>query len=232
MAAGVIDESLIIAARAVCGHYTEHDLGHIGRTIPHFSSQHVIWQLRHWHNAADHQRHQRGRITALPRVLLGPFAFDLITYLESIEQRVEAAYAELVVFGGKPRLQCVGDKLDADTWQIVLHDEFCSPTAEIAKLEAAMQAHAALPLIFANGDYRGWFVPVELTETYRTTTPMWMEATLQLKEHVLSPVLVTQKRNPGRLKSLPVTAKRRSPHPPQKRKAPKRARTAPVCARE
>lgn len=82
-------------------------------------------------------------------MLLGPFAFDLITYLESIEQRVEAAYAELVLFDGKPLLQCVSDKLDAYTWQIVLHDGFCSPAAEIAKLEAAMQVHPTLPLIFA-----------------------------------------------------------------------------------
>lgn len=75
----------------------------------------------------------RGRISALPHVLLRPIAFDLITYLEGMERHVEGDYAELVVFGGKPRLQCVGDKLDADTWQIVLHDEFCSPATEITK---------------------------------------------------------------------------------------------------
>lgn len=175
----------------------------------------------------------RGRIAALPHVLLGPITFNLITYLEGMERRVESDYAEMAVLGGKPRLQCVGDKLDAYTWQIVLHDGFCSPATEIAKLEAAVRAHAALPLIFANGDYMGWFVPVELTETYRAThadgTPMWMEATLQLKEHVLPPVLVEQKTQPKAAEKPAAGGKTKKPASTQKRKAPKRARTAPVC---
>lgn len=107
------------------------------------------------------------------------------------------------------------------------------PATEIAKLEAAVRAHAALPLIFANGDYMGWFVPVELTETYRAThadgTLIWMEATLQLKEHVLPPVLVEQKTQPKAAEKPAAGGKTKKPASTQKRKAPKRARTAPVC---
>ena len=148
-------------------------------------------------------------------MLLGPIAFDLIIYLEGMERRVEADYAELAVLGGK---------LDAYTWQIVLHDGFCSPAAEITKLEAAVRAHAALPLIFTNGDYMGWFVPVELTETYRATMPTALpcgwKSRYSLRNMCCRLCWLSRRRNPRLQKSLQPAAKRKSPPLPKNARRP------------
>ena len=175
----------------------------------------------------------RSRVASHQHALLGPIMFSLITYMDGLERRVSAEYAELTVFGGKPRLQAVGDKLDEYTWNIVLHAGFCSPVAEIEKIEAAVRAHEALPLVFANGDYKGWFVPVEVSQTYRATsangTPLWLEATLTLREHVLPPVLVEQKTEPKAAEKPGSNGKPKKPAQTKRRAAPKRATSAPMC---
>ena len=175
----------------------------------------------------------RSRVASHQHVLLGSIMFSLITYMDGMERRVAADYAELAVFGGKPRLQAVGDKLDEYTWNIVLHAGFCSPAAEIEKIEAAVRAHEAMPLVFANGDMKGWFVPVEVSQTYRATsadgTPIWLEATLTLKEHVLPPVLVEQKKEPKAAEKPGRNGKPKKPAQTKKRAAPKRSPSAQMC---
>ena len=175
----------------------------------------------------------RSRVASHQHALLGPIMFSLITYMDGLERRVSAEYAELTVFGGKPRLQAVGDKLDEYTWNIVLHAGFCNPVAEIEKIEAAVRAHEAMPLVFANGDMKGWFVPVEVSQTYRATsadgTPIWLEATLTLKEHVLPPALVEQKKEPKAAEKPGRAGKPKKPAQTKKRAAPKRATSAPMC---
>lgn len=176
----------------------------------------------------------RSRIAAQQHVLLGDMAFNLITYLEGLEYKVEADYAEIPILGGKPRLQCVGDKLDEYTWQIVLHAGYCLPAVELARIEDAVRAHEALPLIFANGDYKGWFVPVSIAPTYRATTqdgtPIWVEASMTLKEHVLPPVLVEQqKKSPKAAEKAGKQGKTTKPAQTKNRKAPKRPASSPAC---
>ena len=174
----------------------------------------------------------RSRVASHQHALLGDIPFNLVTYMDGMERRISADYAELAVMGGKPRLQFVGDKLDEYTWQIVLHAGFCNPVAEVAKLEGAVRAHTGMPLVFANGDFKGWFVPTELSQTYRASsqdgTPIWLEAQLTLREHVLPPVLVQAAPEPVAAENPGPNGKPKKPFKTKRRTPPKRSRKAPV----
>ena len=174
----------------------------------------------------------RSRVASHQHALLGDIPFNLVTYMDGMDRRIAAEYAEIPIMGGKPRLQFVGDKLDEYTWQIVLHAGFCSPSAELAKLEGAVRGHQALPLVFANGDFKGWFVPTELSQTYRASsqdgTPIWVEAQLTLREHVLPPVTVQAAPEPVAAEKPGAAGKPRKPASAKKKKAPARPKTARV----
>jgi hypothetical protein len=53
-----------------------------------------------------------------------------------------------------------------------------------------------LPLVFANGDYKGLFVPADVRVTTRQLmrdgTPIWIEADLTLREYVAPVVLAEE----------------------------------------
>ena len=63
------------------------------------------------------------------------------------------------------------------------------------KMRGAITRHEALLLVFANGDYKGWFVPTERVTTrcvMRDGTLIWMEAELTLREYVRPVVLIEE----------------------------------------
>ena len=128
--------------------------------------------------------------------ILGDIPFDLITYFSGVEEKYAAEFAEHALIEGKPRLQWTGNKLDEQSWSIVLHAGFCDPNHELQKLKGVLARHEALPLIYANGDYKGWFVPTELSitshQTMRDGTIVWIDAKLTLREYVVPKVLVEQ----------------------------------------
>lgn len=163
-------------------------------------------------------------------VLLGDIAFDLITYFEGADETFGGDYVEHGTMGGKPRLQCVGDKLNEIKWAIVLHAGFCDPETEVLKLREACARHEALPLVYANGDYRGQFVPVDGSVSTRQTmsdgTLVWVEASLSLKEYVRPPEL------PEQVASQPAVAAKKSngkkPAKAGKHTAKKRAASKPA----
>lgn len=128
--------------------------------------------------------------------LLGEIAFNLVTHFEGIDARFSANYAEHALIEGKPRLQRVGDNLDEFTWDMVFHAGFCQPELEMLKLRSAVAQNEALPLVFANGDYKGLFVPVDASVTSRQTmrdgTLIWVDARLTLREYVLPVVLAEE----------------------------------------
>ena len=129
-------------------------------------------------------------------VLLGEISFDLITYFDGEDESFGGEYAEHGLIGGKPRLQTVGDKLDEINWQIVLHAGYCDVESEMLKLRQAVKEKKGMALVYANGDYRGTFVPVEGAITKKATTrdgsAIWVEATLKLREFVAPPTLAEQ----------------------------------------
>jgi phage protein U len=128
--------------------------------------------------------------------LLGDIAFNLITHFEDISESSSANFAEHALIEGKPRLQWVGDNLDEINWRMMLHAGFCQPALEMLKIKAAIARHEALPLIFANGDYKGYFVPIDVRvatkQLMRDGTLVWVEADLTLREYVLPVVLVEE----------------------------------------
>ncbi|MDR2451851.1 MAG: phage tail protein [Candidatus Accumulibacter sp.] len=128
--------------------------------------------------------------------LLGDIAFSLITHFEGIGENFSAHFAEHALIEGKPRLQWVGDHLDEVRWSMVLHAGFCQPALEMLKIKAAIARHEALPLVFANGNYLGRFVPTDLSVTtkqlMRDGTLIWVEAELTLREYVQPAVLTEE----------------------------------------
>jgi phage protein U len=128
--------------------------------------------------------------------LLGDISFNLITHFEDINETFSSNFAEHALIEGKPRLQWVGDNLDEINWHMVLHAGFCKPAMEMLKIKAAIARHEALPLIFANGDYKGYFVPTDVRaatkQLMRDGTLIWVEADLTLREYVRPVVLVEE----------------------------------------
>src|SRR5208282_3162448 len=67
-------------------------------------------------------------------------------------------YAEQRVAQARPRLQWLADDLMTIRLELLLHQSFTEPAASLLVLRQAAATHAALPLIFGNGDFRGYFV--------------------------------------------------------------------------
>lgn len=167
------------------------------------------------------QEMTRTRGSVSQHALLGNIPFSLITYFEGMEAKFSAEYAEHALIEGKPALQWTGDKLDEISWEIAFHAGYCDPETELLKLRQAVRDHKALPLVFANGDYKGYFVPAEASVTSRMLsaggTAIWIEAKLTLREYVRVAALVerktaqaAEKQGTGGAKK-PAKTKRRTP---------------------
>ena len=161
----------------------------------------------------------RSRGGVSQHALLGNIPFSLITYFEGIETKFAADYAEHALIEGKPRLQWTGDKLDEISWEIVLHAGFCDPESELLKLRQVVSEHKALPLVFANGDHKGYFVATEVSVTSRQVMrdggAIWIDARLTLREYVVPSARMEQ------TQTQPATAAEQ----PTKGKPKKRAKT-------
>ncbi len=90
--------------------------------------------------------------------LLGEIPFAVIGSPEALESRRRFEYAEQRVIEDRPRLQWVGDGLEALALAMLFHASFTDPAAQYAALLAAAQDHQARPLVFGNGVFRGFFV--------------------------------------------------------------------------
>jgi hypothetical protein len=70
----------------------------------------------------------------------------------------------------------------------MLHASFTDPGAELAVLRSTAAAHQALPLVFGNGGFRGFYVidsiAVRSQQSSSTGTPIAIGVTLSLKEWV------------------------------------------------
>lgn len=176
----------------------------------------------------------RSQIDTSPYMLLGDVSFSVLTYVKGSETHKAADYAEHKLFGGKPRLQFVGDALDEITWSLLLHASLCDPEAELQKLEQLLASHAAAPLFTGNGDYKGTFVVTKCTLTTRWTfddgTLIALEATVDLKEYVMPPVPVQQTASQTPVAAQQSTASGAQNPPGTVTATPTpRPTTAPVC---
>jgi phage protein U len=89
---------------------------------------------------------------------LGEILFEVVGSPERLESVRDYDFAEHRVVEGRPRLQWVGNGLERLKLELMMHSSFSNPAAQVALLRATAAAHRALPLVFGNGGFRGFFV--------------------------------------------------------------------------
>jgi phage protein U len=94
--------------------------------------------------------------------VLGEIVFDVLSSPETLEVSQTWDYAEQRVIEDTSRLQWVGDRLQTITLDLMFHAAFTDPATQLASLIAAASDHSARPLVFGNGDHRGFFVVVSI----------------------------------------------------------------------
>jgi phage protein U len=89
---------------------------------------------------------------------LGEIQFEVVGSPEGYESAGAYGFDEQRVIESKPRLQWVGDELERLNFELMWHSSFTNPAAQLALLRATAAQHQALPLVFGNGGFRGFFV--------------------------------------------------------------------------
>jgi phage protein U len=90
--------------------------------------------------------------------VLGDIPFQVVGSPEAFSDSRSYDYAEHRVVQARPRLQWLADDLMTIRLEMLLHRSFTEPAASLLILRQAAATHIALPLIFGNGDFRGYFV--------------------------------------------------------------------------
>jgi phage protein U len=119
-----------------------------------------------------------GSIPFGSNLLVGPIGNDITR---------QNTWAEHAVTRGKPVLQEIGSELDTQSFDFFFDETFCSPSAELVKLEAAFALKTPLPLVFGNGVYLGKRYVVDalditVKKTGQTGRLVRVEATISLLE--------------------------------------------------
>jgi len=126
-------------------------------------------------------------------------------------------YAEHAVIEGKPLLQYTGSGLDATNIQVRFHVDYCKPGEELKRLKAEAEKHQALPLLFANGTYKGRYVIEKIDVTTETTADdgslISADVKISLKEFADPSPLETKKKQ----KPKPAVKKPGKPRPKAKK---------------
>ncbi len=142
---------------------------------------------------------------------LGDIKFELITYFNKFELTKSFNYAQHDVIEGKPKLQFVGDGLDAVAIGLNFHRKFCQPRDEWQRLNDTARTHEALDFIFGNGEYKGKFVVEELVLVYEQTDSQGevdsLQAELKLKEWAEDQIIGTRRETPKAVKNGAVVKK-------------------------
>jgi phage protein U len=90
--------------------------------------------------------------------ILGDIPFQVVGSPESLSDSRGYDYAEHRVIQDRPVLQWLADDLETIQLEMLLHQSFTNPAANLLLLLQAAETHAALPLVFGNGYFRGYFV--------------------------------------------------------------------------
>lgn len=94
---------------------------------------------------------------------LGEIAFEVVGSPETFDSARRYDFAEHRVIESKPRLQWLGTDLERLRLEMMLHSSITNPAVQLEILKAAAAAHRALPLVFGNGGFRGFFVIEAIT---------------------------------------------------------------------
>jgi phage protein U len=118
--------------------------------------------------------------------VLGDILFEVVGSPETFESSREYDFAEHRVVESAPRLQWLGNGLERLKLEVMLHSSFTDPSAQLSLLKATAAAHRALPLVFGNGGFRGFFVIQSIAsrtkQSHATGAPIAIKVALALKE--------------------------------------------------
>ena len=118
--------------------------------------------------------------------VLGEIQFQVVGSPEAYESFGAYDFAEQKVIESKPQLQWVGDDLERVKFELVWHASFTNPAAQLALLRATAAEHLAQPLVFGNGEFRGFFViesiNVKSQQLSAGGAPIAIRVALALKE--------------------------------------------------
>ena len=134
---------------------------------------------------------------------LGDIQFEVVGSPEGYESAGAYDFAEQRVIESKPHLQWVGDELERLNFELTWHASFTNPGAQLALLRATAVQHLALPLVFGNGGFRGFFViesiKVKSQQLSAGGAPIAIRVALALKEWVADLQLLSSARRLGAL---------------------------------
>ena len=127
--------------------------------------------------------------------VLGDIQFEVVGSPETYESAGVYDFAEQKVIESKPQLQWVGDDLERLKFELMWHASFTNPGAQLARLRATAAEHLALPLVFGNGGFRGFFViesiNVKSQQLSAGGSPIAIRVALALKEWIANPLLLS-----------------------------------------
>lgn len=120
--------------------------------------------------------------------ILGDIPFEVTASPQQLIAARRYHYAEHEVIEGRPQLQWISDGLETLRLQLLLHRSIGDPVLSLALLQEAGSTHAGMPLVFGNGDFRGYFVVAEIETISRQLNgagdPVAIEARVVLREYV------------------------------------------------
>jgi len=127
---------------------------------------------------------------------LGDIQFEVVGSPETYESAGAYDFAEQKVIESKPLLQWVGNDLERLKFELMWHASFTNPGAQLARLSATAAEHLALPLVFGNGGFRGFFViesiNVKSQQLSAGGSPIAIRVALALKEWVADSILLSR----------------------------------------
>ncbi len=125
--------------------------------------------------------------------VLGETELEIIAWLNGLDMRFAANYAEHGLIGRKGLLQHTGFAPDEVKMQVLLHAQWCQPADELARLKRIMDDTEPVAFVLGSGEYRGVFVVTSLevvsTQTDGAGVAIAFEAEVQLKEYIGDPAL-------------------------------------------
>ena len=123
--------------------------------------------------------------------VLGETELEIIAWLDGLDMRFAARYAEQALIGRKGLLQHTGFAPDEVKMRVLLHAQWCQPAEELARLKRIMDDTEPVAFVLGSGEYRGVFVLTDLdvtsTQTDGTGVAIAFEAEVQLKEYIGDP---------------------------------------------
>lgn len=125
--------------------------------------------------------------------VLGETELEIIAWLDGLDMRFSARYAEQALIGRKGLLQHTGFAPDEVKMRVLLHAQWCQPAEELARLKRILDDTEPVAFVLGSGEYRGVFVLTDLdvtsTQTDGTGVAIAFEAEVQLKEYIGDPAL-------------------------------------------